>query len=389
MVQNQILLTPTTLNLILTFLKLGFISFGGPAMVEYLRQSLVVSKRWIDEETFTKGLVTCQSLPGAIVVNLASYCGYQIKGLCGMSIGLLFFLLPSFFIMFLFSYFYTEGRDLTLIKSAFTGLEVIVVAIVLNSTVRFVIDNLKGNIPALLMAMASAGLLLLKTNPLLVIVLMTVLGMLTFSSIHPSTISVNIKSISRKDSILIVTTILLVYGLIIVFFHHTSTLVLTMTKIALMSFGGVYTALPLMYHEVVEFRQWMDSKTFMDGIALGQVTPGPILINAVFVGYQVAGLAGSISGAFAIFAPGPLLLSVALPFIGKIDSSRYFKSATKGMVSAFAGLLIFVSIKFVTEVHWLLSKMLFLAIALAWLGWKNNVLVLAIIGGLASALFFL
>ncbi len=357
-------------------------------MVQYLRETLVDKKRWLLPDTFTKGLVTCQSLPGAIVVNLAAYCGYQIRGLPGLAMAFVAFLLPSFSLMLLFAFFYKESRDLSLVKSAFNGLEVVVVAIVINAAWRFCSDRIKGDISAIILAFLSSTLLMLKTSPLLVIALTAFVGILIYSKGYSGMFKGNVKKISIRDAVLITLTFLTSYGFIYLFWNHVFDLSYRMTKIALLSFGGVYTALPIMYHEIVETTRWMDSKTFMDGIALGQVTPGPILINATFVGYIKGGFIGAIAASFAIFAPGPVLLSLTTPFIDRIESSPYFKGATRGMIAAFAGLLIFVSIKFALAVHWDLLKGIFFVVSFLWLIWKNNVLALAVVGAGLSAVFF-
>ncbi|MCX8069747.1 MAG: chromate efflux transporter [Thermodesulfovibrionales bacterium] len=372
----------------LIFLRLGAISFGGPAMVEYLRATLINSKKWIDNDTFTKGLVTCQTIPGAIVVNLTSYCGYHLKGLSGMIVAFTSFLIPSFSLMLLFSYFYVSSQDLILIKAIFQGLEVIVVAIVINAALRFGKERLKKDIRAITLSIISAGLLLYKVNPLFVIALMALIGIIGSSRYNLSVKNVNSKKPTKKE-IIILAAILTVFYITIYFIGNDLLILsLTMTKIALMSFGGVYTALPLMYHETVESLKWMSSKTFMDGIALGQVTPGPILINAVFVGFAKCGFAGAFAGAMAIFGPGPLLITIMMQFISKVESSKYFKGATMGMISAFAGLLIFIAIKFFLAVHWDVLKVIILSLSLIWLLIKNNVLALAIVGAILSAIIF-
>lgn len=357
-------------------------------MVEYLRDTLINSKKWIDNDNFTKGLVTCQTIPGAIVVNLASYCGYYLKGLNGMIVAFTAFLLPSFSLMLLFSYFYVSSQDLGVIKATFKGLEVIVVAIVINAALRFCKERLQKNIKAIFLSLISAGLLLYKINPLFVIALMAMFGILGSSKNPLSLKVVNTKKPSKNEILILAGLFILFYLIFFILGDDLFVLSYTMTKIALMSFGGVYTALPLMYHETVESLQWISSKTFMDGIALGQVTPGPILINAVFVGYAKCGFLGAFAGAIAIFGPGPLLVTIMMQFISKVESSHYFRGATMGMISAFAGLLIFIAIKFLITVQWDYLKIVLCLISILWLLIKNNVLALAIVGAILSAIIF-
>ncbi|HIJ61021.1 MAG TPA: chromate efflux transporter [Nitrospirae bacterium] len=357
-------------------------------MVEYLKETLINSKKWIDSDTFTKGLVTCQTIPGAIVVNLASYCGYYLKGLQGMLISFIGFLLPSFSLMLLFSYFYNTSQELSIIKAVFKGLEVVVVAIVINAALRFAKDRIKGNLKSIILSIVSAGLLMYHVNPLFVIALTAIIGMFGSSSFTYQIKTINKKRPSKVEVLILAILFCAFYITVYLIGQDLLSLALTMTKIALLSFGGVYTALPLMYHEVVETLKWMSNKTFMDGIALGQVTPGPILINAVFVGYLKGSFSGALVGAIAIFAPGPLLISIMMHFISKVESSNYFKGATMGMISAFAGLLIFIAIKFFIAVDWELLKVIIFVLSLMWLLIKNNVLVLAIVGAIISAIIF-
>lgn len=372
----------------MAFLRLGFISFGGPAMIQYINQTVVKDKKWLNQEEFTKGLVICQSLPGAVIVNTSAYYGYQLRGLLGMLVSFSAFLLPAFSIMLVFSMSYKLSQNLQIVMAVFQGLEVVVVAIVVNACVRFCLDRLKKSPKGYIFAVIYAGLLLTGLNPLFVIILSAIAGILFYSETH------SIEKIKPQRHVPIshiafhVSAFSLFYIIILLTNKEIFELSFTMTKIALMSFGGVYTALPIMYHEVVEAKMWLTSKTFMDGIALGQVTPGPVLINATFVGYNIGGLIGAFASTFAIFAPGPILVSVMMPLFNKIGNSRYFISATKGMVIAFAGLLIFVSIKFGSSVHWDIIKTTLLILSLIWLAFKNNVIALALAGTVLSAVIF-
>jgi chromate transporter len=124
-----------------------------------------------------------------------------------------------------------------------------------------------------------------------------------------------------------------------------------MFRINLFAFGGGLSALPLMHHEIVS-RGWLESKAFMDGIALGQVTPGPISITGTFVGYLLFGVAGAVVATFATFVPSFLLLVASEPYFGKLKSSLNFARASKGIMSCFVGLLFYVTYKFARDIPW-------------------------------------
>lgn len=369
---------PALAQLFFTFAYLGVISFGGPAMTQYVYETVVRQKKWLTDADFTHGLVVCQSLPGPIVANSTAFYGYQLHGLKGMFVSFIGFLTPAFLIMLGFAYFYKATADTTFVKSIFKGLEIAVIAIVTNACVRFAYEKFQLNIFKNILAVLAAGLLLTGANPLLVIVLFALVGVLLYSKEPSKSVSSTFAVPTIMQSLLVLAAFGLFMMLVYLLHAQLFLLAMTMVKISLMSFGGVYTALPLMYHEVVDVRMWLSSKTFMDAVALGQVTPGPVLTNATFVGYMLAGSIGAVVATVAAFAPGPVLLCLLMPFVNQISSSRLFKSATKGMVIAFGGLLIFVAIKFATAVDWTFLKVILLAFSLLWLALKNNVMALAV-----------
>lgn len=125
-----------------------------------------------------------------------------------------------------------------------------------------------------------------------------------------------------------------------------------MLRIDVFAFGGGFASLPLMLHEIVNVQGWPDSNTFMDGIALGQVTPGPIVITTTFIGYLTYGLAGAIVGTIAIFTPSFLLVVALAPFFERLKDSSWFIKATTGILASFVGLLLYVTVKFAIAVPW-------------------------------------
>jgi chromate transporter len=161
-----------------------------------------------------------------------------------------------------------------------------------------------------------------------------------------------------------------------------------MLRIDLFAFGGGFASLPLMFHEVVNAMGWMDGKTFMDGIALGQVTPGPIVITATFVGYLVRGFPGALVATAGIFTPSFVVLVVATPFFDRLKSARYFSSATRGILASFVGLLSNMTIRFAVVVPWDAVKVLFGIAVIVALARKVNILYVVLIGSVLSIIVF-
>ena len=160
-----------------------------------------------------------------------------------------------------------------------------------------------------------------------------------------------------------------------------------MLKVDIFAFGGGFASVPLMLHEVVDVRHWLDSKTFMDGIALGQVTPGPIVITATFVGYQVAGVLGGLVGTIGIFTPSFLMVLVTVPYFDRLQHSLWFRRAFRGVLASFVGLLVAVAINFGLATSWSIPAVMLALAALAALRLKVDILWVVLVGVTVSILF--
>ncbi|HLE41101.1 MAG TPA: chromate efflux transporter [Nitrospirota bacterium] len=350
---------PSFLHLFLAFLRLGATAFGGPAMVSHIKHLTVKKKQWLDEETAVHGIVLCQALPGAMAVNFASYAGYRIKGITGMFVSFAGFALPAFLLMLFFSVVYERTHAVPGVSSLFVGLEIMVVCILVHAT-YFLGKNSLSSARDITLALMSASALLLKTPPLMALLGAGFMGIILYKSGGEAQAVKQVR-LSRSFVHAFSLVILFLASLFCLYFSDKKLfdLATVMSKIEIVAFGGGYTALTLMAHEVVEARSWIDSKTFLDGIALGQVTPGPILITASFVGYLIKGVQGAVVGTVYIFAPGLVLITLTLPFLDRLTSSPIFKRVVRGIVCCFVGMLGYVSIKFAAEIPWDPARALF------------------------------
>ena len=161
-----------------------------------------------------------------------------------------------------------------------------------------------------------------------------------------------------------------------------------MMKIDLFAFGGGFASLPLMLHEIVDVRRWMDNTTFMNGIALGQVTPGPIVITSTFVGYLISGPSGALIATIAVFTPSFLLVIAITPVLDKLRRSSHFVKATKGILASFVGLLFFVTVKFAFAVPWDSIRVVLACAALMALFKKIDILYVVLITSAVSPFLF-
>jgi chromate transporter len=157
-------------------------------------------------------------------------------------------------------------------------------------------------------------------------------------------------------------------------------LAVLMLRIDLFAFGGGFAAVPLMFHEIVQVRHWIDNPTFLNGIALGQVTPGPIVITATFVGYILYGLVGGLVATFAVFSPSFLMVIGVAPYFDRLRASLYFNSVTSAILSSFVGLLLAVTVRFASLVPWDFPHSLFFCAALGALLLRVDILWVVLLG---------
>ncbi|MDI6800742.1 MAG: chromate efflux transporter [Thermodesulfovibrionales bacterium] len=377
---------PNIFQLFISFLKLGLTAFGGPAMVAYIKGLSVNRNKWLDEDTFKNGVALCQSIPGATAMQMAAYVGLKAKGITGALASYIGFGLPAFVLILVLSAAYAVSHDIPKVVSLFNGLKVIVVAIIANATYSFGESTIK-DYRDILLAVASAFLFWLGMSPFVVIIGAAFAGIVFFrsSGFIPSSISP-----WKPDAILLKQAFLLILislaGLTGLYFADVKLFKLAalMLKIDLFAFGGGFASLPLMFHEIVNVRGWMDNKTFLDGIALGQVTPGPIVITATFVGYLLYGLTGALAATAAIFTPSFLILIVVTPFFDRLRTSPYFLNVTKGILTSFVGLLFFVTVNFASAIQWDSVRVLLGVAALISLLKKVDILYVVLIGAVIS-----
>ena len=381
---------PSLATLSLSFLKLGLTAFGGPAMVAYIKEMSVNRHQWLDKETFKDGVALCQTIPGATAMQMAAYVGFRAKGIAGAFASYVGFGLPAFILMLVLSSLYARYHQVPGIISLFNGLQVAVVAIVAHATYSFGKTTFR-NYKEILLALAAAAVLWTGISPFIVILgaafagiaFLSDKGIITASIVERETDWHSIKQLS-------VLFLILLLGLLMLYLIDVKllNLAMLMMRIDLFAFGGGFASIPLMLHETVNVRGWMDNKTFMDGIALGQVTPGPIVITSTFVGYLTHGIAGAFVATIAIFTPSFLMLIAITPVMDRLRTSVYFLRATKGIVASFVGLLFFVTTKFSLAVPWDIVRIVLACAAFAALKRKVDILYVVMITAVISAVVF-
>ena len=381
--------SPRLAALFTSFLRLGCVSFGGPGMVAYIRRLAVVQRRWIDEDDFRLGMAICQAVPGATAMQAAAYVGLRTRGLGGAVLAYVGFGLPAFGLMLVLSLAYGGAVAIPAVAASLTGLRALVVALVVNAAWSFGRASIRSA-KAAVVAAATAVLFLAGGSPFMIVIAAGLAG----------TVLLKDKESGRDDrgprvrlgwrvlrpplAVLAVGAVLI--GALRVVDRPLAILGTVMMKVDAFAFGGGFASIPLMYHEVVDVRGWVPAAVFLDGIALGQVTPGPIVITATFVGQRVAGFAGALVATASIFLPSLFLLLAAEPFFRRLRSMPSFAGATRGLVLSFVGLLASVAVHFARVTSWSAASVALAVLGLGALLLEVDVLWVILAGGVLSAL---
>ncbi len=334
-------------RLSLLFFRLGATAYGGPAMVVNIKKLAVGKYRWMDEEDFHDGIALCQLIPGATAFQMSGYVGYRVQGAWGALVACTSFILPAFALMVLLSAVYLSAGQLQLIHSLFTGLRAIVVAIIAYSAFNLGRSSIRNWQGAMIASIALIAYLA-KLNVFLVILLSGLMGLLLHPRKSDQEItdhikdreSVNGTQISVGFFILLIAGALFISLILLKFAPTLAKMSISLMKIGSVAFGGGYTMIPLIQSEVVSKYNWLTTHEFIDGIAMGQITPGPIVITATFIGYKISGFFGAVISTISVFLPSFLIL---LFFAKKYQSFKKYaavKWALAGVLSSFISMLI-------------------------------------------------
>ncbi|MEO0128513.1 MAG: chromate efflux transporter, partial [candidate division WOR-3 bacterium] len=285
-------------DLILVFLKIGSIGFGGGVgMLSLIRKYIIVDKKWITDDDLAKAVTLGQMIPGPFLPNYVEYIGYRLRGIKGMVASVIAFLLPGIVSIIILSYFYTS--QIVLINQIFYWIQPMIIGILAWASFDMARLYLKDIRMIFITVIALIGNLI-KIEPIFIILGCGVIGIILSSTV--------------KNRLLTILPYLIFSGtkIITTNFKTIGNLFFIFIKIGAVIWGGGYAAIPFINQEVVVLRQMLTNQEFLSGIALSQITPGPVAIIATFVGYKVAGILGAIIATIAIFLPSFIILLIIL-----------------------------------------------------------------------------
>ncbi|MEW5891613.1 MAG: chromate efflux transporter [Pseudomonadota bacterium] len=373
------------------WLKLGFISFGGPAgQISLMHQELVEKRRWISEHRFLHALNYCMLLPGPEAQQLAIYIGWLLHRTWGGIVAGTLFLLPSLFILIGLTWIYLAFGDVQFVQGVFAGIKPAVVAIVLFAAWRIGARALKNRV---LWAFAATSFLAIFAFdvPFPYIVLAAGIAGYVGGRIDPARFKAggghgasdkdygpalidddtpppaHVKFRMGRLATLIVLFVAL-WGLVLVLLPAGTLRDMGefFTKAALVTFGGAYAVLPYVYQGGVEHYGWLTGPQMIDGLALGETTPGPLIMVVAFVGFVGAwsqalfgpdalfwaGVAGAVVATFFTFLPSYLFILAGAPLVEATHGEIKFVAPLTGITAAVVGVVFNLAVFFAWHVFW-------------------------------------
>jgi len=327
-----------------TLFQLGATSYGGPAIMGFMQAELQERRKWVSKERFLEGLAVANMVPGATATQLGIFLAYARGGWWGGLLGGVCFVLPAFVIMLALTIAYAYLGVTPLARSALYGLGPVVVGLFAIALYRLG-KTAASTVPEAIIGIAAAGALV--TSRLGIVAILVLAGCAGLFVFHRG------PSAARTRA---VAALLFVAALSIALWMSASPSVaadagwtpnpkslvhlgLFFLKVGAFTIGGGLTMIAFIQDQVVGQFGWLTPREFVDGLALGQLTPGPVLMIAAYVGYKLAGIGGAIVAASAAFLPSFVIMLAILPVLDRVRQMAWVKATMKGMAPAVIGVL--------------------------------------------------
>lgn len=427
---DAVLAAPTLREATVYWLKLGFLSFGGPAgQIAMMHHDLVDKKRWISDKRFLHALNYCMILPGPEAQQLATYIGWLMHRTWGGLIAGGLFVLPSLLILIALSWVYMRFGDLPQVAAMLVGMKPAVVAIVLFAAYRIGSRVLKNRLLWCIALLAFAAITLMQLPFPLVIIAAALIGLLAHHY-FPNQLNVmkahtvghkkHSKAIIDDDTAVplhakfrlkrmlqwLVAGVAIwsvAIGLLTLIYGWQAVLTQMgwfFTKAALLTFGGAYAVLPYLYQGAVEHYHWLTPHQMIDGLALGETTPGPLIMVVAFVGFIggwsqavlgsdslfLSGVAAASVVTFFTFLPSFLFIFVGAPLIESTQNNLRLSAPLTGITAAVVGVILSLALFFAQHVFFpdasydtLDITAVALAILSLWLLVKKNLSIIKLV----------
>nr|WP_320146300.1 chromate efflux transporter [uncultured Anaeromusa sp.] len=322
------------LEVCVAFLRLGTLSFGGPAAhIAMMENEFVQKRQWLERSKFLELVGASNLIPGPTSTELAIYIGYLKAGWPGLIGAGVFFILPAMLIVLFLAYMYVLYGELPQVSFALYGIKPVIVAIIAQAIWNLGKTAVK-DVPSGLIGGMALMLAFFVVNPLFLLVLSGV-GMVAIKRVHTTKMNVvfapllALVDVTKSEAVQgAVGAKLSLSALFVAFF-----------KIGAILYGSGYVLLAFLWTDFVQNYQVLTSQQLLDAVAIGQVTPGPVFTTATFIGYVIAGIPGAIVATIAIFLPSFIFVPVISVFLRKIKNSARASDFLAGVIVASLALM--------------------------------------------------
>jgi chromate transporter len=315
-------------ELVRYFLRLGLLGFGGPvALVGQMERELVTERGWLTKDEMREAIAVCQSLPGPLAIQVGIFISYLRAGFWGAWAGGWAFILPNFLIVAALGAMYVHFGALQPVTAIFYGVSPVVIALILHSCYRLAKLGMEDLLQWGIAAACFVVTVVLKAEVALLFIAAGVLGVLYYGTLwrRPPTSSTMLFAVPVAP---IANTATL------------SKLLLFFLKAGALTFGSGLVIVPFLQQGVVQEHGWLGEREFLIAVAIGMISPGPVVITATFVGYLVAGFWGAVAATIGIFLPSFLLILIAAPILRRHRANRNVQGFVKGAYAAAIGTIL-------------------------------------------------
>jgi chromate transporter len=320
-------------ELVRYFLRLGFLGFGGPvALVGQMERELVNERKWLTKEQMREAIAICQSLPGPLAIQVGIYIAWLRCGFWGAWAGGWAFILPNFFIVAALGALYIYLGDLQPVTAIFYGVSPAVIALILHSCYRLAKLGMEDWLQWAIAGVCLVVTVILQAEVAVLFIGAGVVGILYYGSLFKGTTA-------GLPAILVVPAATAPIAPVATG-STLGKLLLFFLKAGSLTFGSGLVIVPFLEQGLVQQYGWLDQRQFLIAVAVGMVSPGPVVITATFVGYLVAGFWGSLVSTIGIFLPSFLFVLIVAPLLARHRANANVQGFVKGAYAAAIGTIL-------------------------------------------------
>ncbi len=322
-------------ELVRYYLRLGLLGFGGPvALVGQMERELVGDKKWLTKDEMREGIAVCQSLPGPLAIQVGIWISYIRGGFWGAWAGGWAFILPNFAIVVALGALYVRFEGLPAVAAIFYGVSPAVIALILHSCYRLTKLGMKDWLEWALAAAAFGITVAVQTEVALVFIGCGIVGLLYYGSL------VRGRKTASTTSLMIGMPLLAIGSAPGSLGTMLGKLLMFFLKAGSLTFGSGLVIVPFLEKGLVQQTGWLNEREFLVAVAMGMISPGPVVITATFVGYLVAGFWGSLVATIGIFLPSFLLILIVAPILVRYRTNPNVQGFIKGAYAAAIGTIL-------------------------------------------------